>query len=123
MTIILERYPLPTTGPLRLNVTIEANIKIPADEAQKAVSRRLFKDVSYLLWGETPSLVVAERTHWRVPAYIGLVGVGRIGPLATIDVDVETGEMEAITAELIAEMRQHVQNYLAGHTPTATPSS
>ncbi len=122
MPIILEGYPLPPTGPWRLNVMVEANIKVSAEEAQKAVSRRLFNEVSYLLWGETPSLVVGERAAWRVPAYIGLVGVGRIGPLATIDVDVETGAMQAISPEVIVEMKQRVQNHLAGHAPPATAS-
>ena len=122
MTIILEQYPLPSAGALRLDITIEANIRISAEEAQKAVSRRLFGEVSYLLWGETPSLVVGERAKWRVPAYIGLVGVGRIGPLTTIDVDVETGEMQELTPELIAEMKQRVQNYLANHPPTPAAS-
>ena len=122
MTIILEHYPLPSAGPLHMDITIEANIRVTSEEAQKTVSRRLFNEVSYLLWAEKPSLVIGERTAWRVPAYIGLVGVGRIGPVATIDVDVETGELQAITPELIAEMKERVQSHLASHPPTPVTS-
>ena len=122
MTIILEHYPLPSAGQLHLDITIEANIRVTAEEAQKSVSRRLFTEVSYLLWGETPALVVSRRAAWRVPAYIGLVGVGRLGPIASIDVDVETGEMQALTSELIAEMKQNVQTHLTRHPPAPIAS-
>lgn len=123
MTIILEHYPLPSSGHLHLNVTIDANINVTAEEAQKAVSRYLLNEISYLMWAEKPSLVVRQRSAWRVPVFIGLVGVGRVGPLGTIDVDVETGEIQSITPQLVEEMKQRVQNYLAGQTPaTATHS-
>lgn len=114
MTIILEHYPLPSSGRLHLNVTIDANINVTADEAQKAVSRKMLNEVSYLLWAETPSLVVSQRTAWRVPIYMGLVGVGRVGPLGIIDVDVETGEIQNITPQMVEEMKQRVQNYITG---------
>jgi hypothetical protein len=109
MTIILEREPLPSTGHLHLNVTIDANIVVSAEEAQKVVSRRMFADVSYLAWAEQPSLVVGNQTVWRVPVYIGLVGVGRIGPIAIVDVHVETGEMQEITPQFIAEMKERTR--------------
>lgn len=114
MTIILEQYPLPSSGHLHLNVTIDTNINVTAEEAQKVVSRKMLNEVSYLLWAETPSLVVSQRTAWRVQIFIGLVGVGRVGPLSTIDVDVETGEIQNITPRMVEEIKQRVQNYIAG---------
>ena len=122
MAIILERYPLPSTGHLRLDITVEADIRISAEEAQKTVSHHLFNDVNYLLWGEVPSLVLSQRTVWRVPVFIGLVGVGRIGSVTTVDVDVESGEVQDITPQMIEKMKQRVQHHVAGQTPATTAS-
>jgi hypothetical protein len=37
-----------------------------------------------------------------------------VGPLGIIDVDVETGEIQNITPQMVEEMKQRVQNYITG---------
>ena len=45
---------------------------------------------------DEPALIVTgERVVWRVPLFIALPGLGRLGKVGTIDVDVKTGEILA----------------------------
>ncbi|MGH2520972.1 MAG: hypothetical protein ACRDH2_00580 [Anaerolineales bacterium] len=61
MSIILERYPLPTIGSLKLSLEISAEIKVSADEARRKVNGYLLNHLSYLTIGERqPELVVGE---------------------------------------------------------------
>lgn len=91
MTIILDNYAVPEKGPVKVNLSFE--IKVTAEEARRKVNRWLLNEVSYMIGAEPPTLVVAARTVWRVPAWIGFPSVGRVGTIGTVDVDVETGEM------------------------------
>ena len=103
MTILLDNIPIPEPGTLEINLTIE--IKVTAEQARKKVNFWLMDQVSYLMGAEPPTLVIGERAVWRVPAYISFPHVGKAGITGTIDVDVETGEMNN-TPERKAEIEQ-----------------
>ena len=110
MTIILERYPVPDSGPLKLSVEISAEIKVSADEARRKVNGFLLNNLSYLTIGERqPELVVGERVCWRVAVNHTLPGFGALGRIGTIDVDVETGELQPISPEQLKEMKQRAK--------------
>ncbi len=49
MTIVLERYPIPDKGSLKVSVEISAEIKISADEARRKVNGWLLNNLSYPL--------------------------------------------------------------------------
>lgn len=94
MTIILEPYPIPEKGPVEIKVSRSFTINMTAEEARRQVNRWLLNEVSYLMRGLPPTLVIGERVVWRVPASIGFPHTGQIGAVGTVDVDVETGEMD-----------------------------
>jgi len=120
MTIILERYPIPDSGPLKLSVEISAEIKVSADEARRKVNGFLLNNLSYLTIGERqPELVVGERVCWRVAVNHTLPGFGALGRIGTIDVDVETGELQPISPEQLKEMK-HRAKALAARYPLDT---
>ncbi len=91
MTLILENITLPERGRVEVNLSFE--IKVTAEEAQRKVTRWLRDDVSMLIYGEKPNLVMGQRPLWRVPAVIAFPSTGPAGNVGTVDVDAETGEI------------------------------
>ncbi len=122
MAVVLENQSIPDVGPLEINIKISTDIRVSAREAQHQVSMLLFHNVSYLMHGETPQLVIGDRVAWRVPAYLTLPRLGKFGPLAMLDVDIDTGEVQPLTNQLIAEMTANAQALTARHAPSAAVS-
>jgi hypothetical protein len=107
MSIILDNFAVPRQGQVELHVNISINIKITAEEAQRQVNRWLMDEVSYLLGAERPTLSIGTHPVWRVPAWLGLPSLGRVGIVGQIEVDVETGEMQGL-----GERRAEIERYL-----------
>ncbi|MEZ4657647.1 MAG: hypothetical protein R2911_08750 [Caldilineaceae bacterium] len=91
MTIILDHYRIPETGTFEIRQTVTVNIS--AQTARRAVNRWLLMTVSTQMGAEEPSLVVNQRTVWRVPARFTAPHVGKVGTVGHVDVDVLTGEL------------------------------
>jgi len=113
--ILLERQQVPTTGVLTVQVNQAVHINVSAEEAQRKVSVFVLKKISNLMHGETPTLVLGERTFWRVPVHLTFPTTGDVGQIGTIDVDVDSGELCA-TTDIIAAIETHAQS-LAQRTP------
>jgi len=109
MTILLDTYTIPEKGKVELKVDRTFEIKVTAEEARHKVNRWLLNEVSCLIGADTPTLVVGEQgVVWRVPAWIGFPHTGRAGVVGTVDVDVETGEMDN-TPECKTEIERQAQ--------------
>jgi hypothetical protein len=121
MTIILNQYTLPEKGKVDLKVDRSFEIKITAEEARRQVDRWLLNEVSCLIGAEAPTLIIGERVAWRVPARIGFPDVGRVGIVGTVEVDVETGEMDN-TSECKAAIERRAEE-LATQLPPYRPRS
>ena len=120
MSIILERYPVPESGLLKLSVEISAEIKVSAVAARRKVNGFLLNHLSYLTIGERqPELVVGERVYWRVAIHHTLPGFGAIGRIGMLDVDVETGEIQPVSPEQLEGMKQRAKA-LASRYPLDT---
>ena len=119
MTIILETYAVPEQGWLEIKVNRSVEIKVTAEEARRKVNRWLHNEVSYMMRALTPDLVVAERAVWRVPASLGVPDLGQVGIVGTIEVDVETGDMNN-TSERKMRIEQQAER-LASHLPPYQP--
>jgi len=130
MTIVLTNVTLPERGRVDINVSFE--ITITAEEAKRKVTWWLREEVSMLIYGETPTLVVGERPVWRVPAWIAFPSTGPAGQVGFVDVDAETGEIRNISeckaeiekqAEAIAQklppfrLRELPADYMPKHIP------
>ena len=108
MTIILDSYTIPEKGEINLKIERSFTIKITAEEARRQVDRWLLNEVSCLIGADQPTLVVGDRVIWRVPAWIGFPDVGRVGIVGTVEVDVETGELNN-TPECQAEIERRAE--------------
>ena len=113
--ILLERQHVPTTGVLTVQVNQAVHINVSAEEAQRKVSVFVLRKISNLMHGETPTLVLGERTFWRVPVHLTFPTTGDVGQIGTIDVDVTSGEL-CVTTDIIAAIETHAQS-LAERTP------
>ncbi len=80
----------------RLSVRIEvaADMNISAFVARKKVTGFVVDEISTQLRGREPTLVVGKRIRWRVPVWLSLPPTGDLGEVGSIDVDVETGQLE-----------------------------
>jgi hypothetical protein len=59
--------------------------------------------------GGDPALVIADRAVWQVPVLLTSPARSIIGPIGTVDVDAETGEIlfdSELSQELIERGRQ-----------------
>jgi hypothetical protein len=134
MAIILDPYTIPEKGPVRLQVNRSFEIKVTAEEARRQVNRWVHNEVTYLMRGQPPTLVVGEQIVWRVPVSIGFPSVGQAGIVGMVDVDVKTGVMNTspeLGAGLIKEAEKIAQRlppfqphqlppeYLAKNVPQA----
>ena len=107
---------LPRTGKLQIDIHVSAEMNFSATAARRRVSRFVADEISYLMRGGEPDLVVADRIYWHVPVILTLPGHGSVGSVGAIDVDVETGQLH-VTPELIAEIQQHATGLAVRQTP------
>jgi hypothetical protein len=70
--------------------------------------------IADLLSAEGSGLVWQENNaYWRVPVALTSRSMGRIGVVGTIDVSVESGELQ-ITDQLIEEIEENAERFAAG---------
>ncbi len=93
MTIVLENYPLPEQGQVKIKVDVSFEMKVSAEQARRKVNRWVMERVSSQMGAELPTLIIGERAVWRVPVHISFPDTGRIRGIGAVDVDAETGEM------------------------------
>jgi hypothetical protein len=120
MTIILQHYPIPDSGRLELSLNISAEIKVSAVEARRRVNGFMLNSLSYLTVSDRESeLVIGERVCWRISINHTLPGFGALGRIGTMNVDVETGEIQPVSPEQFEEMKR-LAKILAGSYPLNT---
>jgi hypothetical protein len=95
VAVLLDTCLLPHKGPVNLKVQREFIINIAAEEAQHQVHHWLIDEISSNIGADAPTLVIGSeadvRPVWRIPAYLSLARLGRVGVVGFVDVDVETG--------------------------------
>ena len=135
MTILLEKFQVPQEkGKFSFSISsiyengdaekaisqlneITLDIRISAVEAKRKVSGWLIDEVSMMMGGEPPSLIIQPSNNgksgywavWRTPAVYTAPHVGVVGQVGEIDVDVVTGELydlEAKKPEILAAAKK-----------------
>jgi hypothetical protein len=105
MTLEVSTITLPEQAEVKIELHISARINVTDHMAERKVTRLLLEQVGNLLYGEHPSLVAGARLLWRVPVFLGLPTVGRVGQVGTLDVDAQSGEI-AFTQEILDELAE-----------------
>lgn len=109
----LTQFPL---ARLEVDVKVSAQVNVTAFTAQRKVSKMVLDQVSHLLFGDTPSLVLSDRACWRVPVRLAFPITGAVGTVGEIDVDVQTGEV-LITEALFQEMEARAADLARRYAP------
>ncbi|MEJ2750597.1 MAG: hypothetical protein P8183_22235 [Anaerolineae bacterium] len=95
MPIILNNYVIPEKGPVNIDFQLSFEIKCTAVQAKRIVTDWLLNEISYLIGADMPTLVLHERPAWRGPDWLTLPGTKHKEIIGAIDVDVETGQINA----------------------------
>lgn len=120
-SIVLADRPIPETGHVSIVINVSARIAVSAEEARRKVNRFVHREISYLMRGEPPNLVVADRVYWRVPIVLTFPSYGSLGIVGSVDVDVESGELN-VSADYIAEVQGRAQELAARSSPQTAPA-
>lgn len=123
MTVLLDPYKLPEKGKVELKIDRCFEIKITAEEARRRANLWLRDEVSMLISGDLPTLVVGEQVIWRVAAWISFPHTGRAGMVGTVDIDVSTGMINT-PLECKAEIERQAEEIAArqpAYHPRKTP--
>lgn len=113
----IEQVPL-NSGRLSVHIEVAADMNISAFAARQKVTGFVADEISTQLHGKEPTLVVGERIRWRVPVWLSLPPSGDLGEVGSIEVDVESGQLE-ITEALIQEITLRASD-LANRTAHTT---
>ncbi len=108
----------PDAGQLSINIQLSATVKVTAFSARQKVTGFVTDEISTNMHGAEPTLIVGQRIYWRVPVILSMPPVGDRGEVGTIDVDVESGQLQ-ITSGLLEEIERRAE-YLATHSPSTT---
>jgi hypothetical protein len=119
MKVEIDKLPS-NQGRLSVHVDVAADMNISALVARRKVTGYVADEISTQLRGGEPTLVVSDRIRWRVPVRLSLPPTGDLGEVGSIEVDVETGQLE-ITEALLQEISLRARELATrtSHSPTA----
>lgn len=120
-SIVLADRPVPETGHISIVINVSARIAVSAEEARRKVNRFVHREISYLMRGDPPNLIVADRVYWRVPVVLTFPSYGSLGTVGSVDVDVESGELH-VGPDYIAEVQRRAQELAARSSPQTAPA-
>ena len=79
-----------------IQVHVSVTLNITPFVARQKVSGLVLSEVGTGIGADEPTLILSnKRVVWRVPVFLALPGLGRLGQVGEIDVDAQTGEVLA----------------------------
>lgn len=91
-----EILPQIQSAQVDIHIHVSARLNITPFVARQKVGGLVLLEVGTGIGADTPFLVVAaDRVVWRVPLFLALPGLGRLGDVGEIDVNAQSGEVLA----------------------------
>lgn len=115
MTVAFSGLVVPDPVTVDINIRVSGRIAVGSLAARQKVNRFVVSQIGNLLCAGEPELVIAQRFHWRVPVLLTMPGKGELGQVGEINVDAQTGEIDA--HELIIARIQRDARSLATGSP------
>ena len=79
-----------------IQVHVSVTLNITPFVARQKVGGLVLSKVGTGIGADEPTLVLSnKRVVWRVPVFLALPGLGRLGQVGEVDVDAQTGEVLA----------------------------
>jgi hypothetical protein len=89
-----------------VTIHISSTLNVTAFTARQKVGGMALSRIGTGIGAGEPELVMSrERVVWRVPLFLSLPGLGRLGDVGGIDIDAQTGEVLADDALIEACIR------------------
>lgn len=95
MAVAFAGLSMPDPVTVDINIRVSGQIAIGSLAARQKVNRFVVSQIGNLLCAGEPELVVDQRFHWRVPVLLTMPGRGALGQVGEINVDAQTGEIDA----------------------------
>ncbi len=100
-TELRDMLPALHAAQVDIRVHVSAMLNVTPFVARQKVGGLVLSKVGTGVGSDEPSLIVtSEHVVWRVPLFLALPGLGRLGEVGEIDVDAQTGEVLADRATL-----------------------
>jgi hypothetical protein len=99
---------LPQTGRLEVNIRVSADMNVSAYAARQKANSFILSQISYMMHGGEPELILGKRILWRVPVILSQRSQGDVGQVGAVDVDVETGQL-TVTPLQIEEIQARAE--------------
>lgn len=98
-----EIAPRLRAGQVDVTIHVSSALNVSAYTARQKAAGILLTRVGTGVGADPPELVISqERLLWRVPAFLALPSLGRLGTIGMIDVDAQSGEVLVDEAALAA---------------------
>jgi hypothetical protein len=79
-----------------IQIHVSVTLNITPFVARQKVGGLVLSEVGTGIGADEPTLVLSNRrVVWRVPVFLALPGLGRLGQVGEVDVDAQTGEVLA----------------------------
>ena len=119
MSVQIENM-IPASAKVSIDIHLSATVNVTSFSARQKVTGFVVDQISTNMHATDPTLIMGERIFWRVPIILSLPPTGDLGEVGTIDVDVESGQLQ-ITPTLIREIERHAE-ILAASTSSSAAS-
>lgn len=115
-TVFADAGSIPKTAPIHLSFHVVATLNVTADEARRQVNRHVVAKLGTGLVARDPELaLIGEQISWRVPIVLSLPGLGDLGQVGAVDVDVRSGDF-ILSPDAQDGIIQHARRLYAGAT-------
>ena len=118
MSVRLKELTQLPSSRLDIEVKVSAQVNVTAFSAQRKVSKLVLDQISHLLFGDAPSLVLSDRALWRVPVRLAFPTTGPVGIVGEIDVDIQTGEV-LVSETVLQEIEARAADLARRHASEA----
>ena len=112
MTVAFSAMSLPDPVTVDINISISGQIAVGSLAARQKVNRFVVSQIGNLLCAGEPELLVDQRFRWRVPVRLTMPGKGELGQVGEINVDAQTGEIDAHES-VIASIERNARSLAA----------
>jgi hypothetical protein len=113
MNVTFAGLTMPEPVTLDINIRVSGQILVGSLAARQKVNRFVVSQIGNLLCAGEPELVVDQQLRWRVPVLLTMPGKGELGQVGEINVDVQTGAIDA-NDQAIARIQRNATSLAAG---------
>ncbi|MBM3237812.1 hypothetical protein FJZ31_16105 [Candidatus Poribacteria bacterium] len=103
---------IPKAKGMHFKVELSTEFNITPFVAKQKVNRFLALKVGDLLGAAEPELTVGQGIYWRVPVRYCLPGIGKLGIVGFLAIDIDTGEVLLSISTPLEELTENAERFI-----------